>query len=428
MIRTCKVKLSRAHKQEARLLGIIYLCRQLYNAALQQRIEAYQKQGVTLSLFDQEKELTRLRAEEENYKFLTRSMTRLSVLDRLDKAFKGFFRRIKTGEKPGFPRFKGQDRFDTLIFDKIGWKIVDKKLVIRNGTGNSPITLTMRNMRHRQGEIKGLRLVKKANRWWAHFLVDVGEAPKVKTSKNGVGIDVGLRTFATMSDGEQIEHPRFLQKSQDRLRAAQQAISRKKKGSNNRAKAKLALVRAHEKVKNRRKNFVFQTVAGLAAKYDGFAIENLDIQEMTNSKKQPEGLTKKGARGLRRGIMDSAWSLFATQLENKAEEAGFPVVRVDPKGTSQRCSACGSLVRKTLRDRVHECHACGLVLDRDLNAARNILDKAKNNPGCGLAAGSLGGQVDGAEVLKNKNHIQNIPCELGNRILSLNANLLKRGG
>jgi len=399
MIRTCKVKLGRAHKQEARLIGILALCRHLYNAALQQRREAWQRQKVSLSLFDQQKELTQLRVEDEDYRSLTATMTRLTSLDRLDRAFKGFFRRIKRGENPGFPRFKSCDRFDTLNFDKAGWKIKGKKLIIRVGTGNPPIVLNMRNVIHGEGEIRGLRLVKKADRWWAQFLVDIGEAPTVKPSKNGVGIDVGLRTFATLSDGESITHPHFLEKSQEQLRRAHQAVGRKMKGSKNRAKAKAILARAHEKIQNRRSNFIFQTVAALVFNHDGFAVEKLNIQKMKNKKNSPKEIGEKAVRGIRRGIMDSAWSKFMLQLENKAEEAGFPVVRVDPKDTSQMCSGCGSIVRKTLRDRVHECHACGLVLDRDLNAAINILQRAKNDPGCGLATGSADSCVKGAEVL-----------------------------
>jgi len=400
VIRTCKVKLGRAYKQESLLFVLLYLCRQLYNAALQQRIEAWQRQGVSLSLFDQQKELTQLRAEDPEYKSLTVTMTRLTSLKRLDLAFKGFYRRIKTGEKPGFPRFKGQDRFDTLVFDTAGWKIEGKKLIIRAGS-NGPITLTMRNAIYRQGEITGLRLVRRANRWLAHFLVDIGEAPTVKPAKNGVGIDVGIRTFGALSDGsDPIEHPRFLNKSLSQLREAQRVLSRKKKGSRNRAKAKFTLNRVHEKIKNRRSNFVFQTVAALVSEYDGFAVEKLDIKAMTDKENPPKEMSKKGARGIRRGIMDSAWLMFVTQLDNKAEEAGYPVVHVDPRGTSQRCSACGSLVRKTLRDREHECHACGLVMDRDLNAAKNILTLAENNLGCRLVTGSTGSSgVEGTEVL-----------------------------
>ena len=396
MIRTCKVKLGRAHKQEARLDEVLGLCCDLYNAALQQRIEAYKKQGISLSLYDQQKELTLLRGEDPEYQKLTATMTRLTALDRLDKAFKGFFRRVKAGEKPGFPRYKGKDRFNTLIFDTAGWKIEGKKLIIKIKGG--PVVLNMRNKIFRQGEIKRLQIVNRAGRWWAHFLVDAGDVPEVKTSKNEVGIDVGLKDFAVLSTGEVIEHPKFLKQNLEQIKELNRVLSRKKRGSNNRKKAKVKLARAYDKIKNRRRNFICQTVATLMEEHDGFAVEKLDIQGMLDKTQEPEGLGKKSARGIRRGIRDSAWGMFRAQLENKAEEAGFPVVAVDPKGTSQMCSACGYFVKKALKDLEHTCSACGLVIDRDLNAAINILNKAKNDLGCRLAAGSTDGCVKGAEV------------------------------
>lgn len=320
-------------------------------------------------------------------------MTRATSLHRLDGAFQAFFRRVKSGEKPGFPRYRSHNRFNTLTFTAHDWYIDRKKLVLK--IGKEPITFQMRNAIHREGEIKGLRIVKSAARWWAHFLVDIGPTPMVKESRNGVGIDVGLRTFATLSDGTQVEHPRFLQKSLDKLREDGQSVSRKKKGSQNRGKAKLVLARSHEKIANRRRNFIHQTVATLVKQYDGFAVEKLDVREMSNTESEPDGMTKKGARGLRRGIMDSGWTMFGTHLAAKAEEAGLPFVRVNPRGTSQRCSGCGSTVRKTLRDRTHCCVACGLVLDRDENAARNIKQLA-NDLGCRSATRDV--RVKGAEV------------------------------
>lgn len=393
--------MGRAHKQEDRLVDMLGLCCDLYNAALQQRIEAYEKQGVHLSLYDQYRELTPLRADDANYARLLVDMMRLTALKRLDDAFKDFFRRLKKGDKPGFPRYKGKDRFDTLIFLARGWKIEGKKLIIKDGQlkdGKKPIILNMQNSLHLKGEVKELRLVKRGDRWWAHFLMDVGDAPEVKPPKNEVGIDLGLREFATLSTGETVEHPRFLDKSSKMLKRAQHDLSLKQKGSKNRAKAKAKVVRIHNKIRNRRQDFIYQTVATLIKEHDGFAIEDLSVLEMLNKKKPPKAMTKKVARGIRRGIVDSAWSLFLVHLENKAEEAGFPVVRVDPRNTSQMCSGCGTITQKTLKNKIHECPACGLVLDRDLNAAINILNKAKNDLGCRSVAGSGDGPVKGAEV------------------------------
>jgi len=394
MIRTCKVKLGRAPKQEAKLTYVLGLCCDLYNAALQQRRDAWAKQKVSLSYYAQTKELTQLRADDEEYRRLPAQMTRMTSLYRVDRAFQGFCGRCRRGENPGFPRFRSRDRFSTLMFSTQDWRIKGKSLILKNDA--DPIVLQMRNTIHHEGQIKGLRVVRSATRWWAHFLVDVGPTPAVKKSDHGVGIDVGLRTFATLSDGNVVEHPRFLKQSLEQLKSVQQELSRKKRGSKNRAKAKLVVARVHEKIANRRRDFVHQTVSSLVKKYDGFALEKLDVCAMTSTERKVEGLDKKQSRGLRRGIMDSGWSLFGAHLASKAEEAGLPVVHVDPKGTSQRCSACGTIVRKTLRDRVHECFACGLVLDRDENAARNIYDLGLRSASGSAATASC---AEGAEVL-----------------------------
>ncbi len=362
MIRVATLKLRKSANTET-LVNVLWRCRVLYNAALEERIGAWRLCRKSLSFYDQCKELTEVRASEPAYADLDATMTRLTVLRRLDLAFKAFFRRLKADENPGFPRFKGQDRFNTLLFGDTGWKISCGKLRL-SGIGTFRVSGKM----HREGVLKGLRLVKKADRWYAQVLVDVGPAPMVQTSRNGVGIDVGIRTFAAMSDGTCVEHPRFLKKSLNELSDAQRTLASKRRGSSRRRKAKLKLARLHARVANRRRNFVWQTAAALNKRYDGFAIEDLDIAEMAQ-KKENDG---RMARGMRRSIMDSAWAMFGHALACKAEEAGKPLVRVNPKGTSQRCSGCGSIVRKTLRDRIHDCAACGLRTDRDLNAAQNI--------------------------------------------------------
>ncbi len=391
MIRTSKIKLGRSYKQEAKLLSVLESCRQLYNAALQQRIEAYRKQKISLSLYDQYRDLTLLRADDQEFRLLPAEMARLTALKRLDFSYSGFFRRVKRGEKTGFPRFKGKGRFDTLVFGLVGWKIAGKKLIIK--AGPTPIVLTMRNKIHREGEIKGLRIVKRRNRWWADFQVDVGPAPVVKAPRNEVGIDVGLKTFAKLSNGENVENPHFLKKVLPQIKEAQRNLSSKKKGSNNRKKAKHELSRLHAKVANKRQDFIFQTVASLAKEYDGFKVEKLNIVGMLDSTRPaPEGMNKQATRSMRRNIMDASWGMFIARLKDKAEEAGFPVGLVDPKGTTQNCSDCGTLVRKALNVRIHECPVCGLVMDRDENAARNIL-QVENDLGCRSVPKDIGTEV-----------------------------------
>lgn len=391
MIRTSKVKLGRAYKQEGRLLALLESCRQLYNAALQQRIEAYRKQGKSISLYEQHADLVDLRADDPEFRALPSEMTRLTALRRVDLAYSGFIRRARGGKKPGFPRFKGKDRFDTLVFGVWSWKIEGRKLIIK--AGPAPIVLTMRNKIHREGEIKGLRIVKRQDRWWADFQIDVGPAPEVRVPFNEVGIDVGLKTFAKMSDGQVIENPHFLKKALPQIKEAQRDLSSKKKGSNNRKKSKQVLSRISAKVANRRQDFIFQTVAALAKEYDGFKVEKLNIVGMLDSTRPaPEGMTEKNIRSMRRNIMDASWGMFIARLKDKAEEAGFPVGLVDPKGTTQNCSDCGTVVRKALNVRIHECPACGLVMDRDENASRNI-KQAPNDLGCRSVPDEKGTEV-----------------------------------
>jgi putative transposase len=291
----------------------------------------------------------------------------------------------------------------------MGWKIEGKKLIIK--VGPTPIVLTMRNRIHRKGEIKGLRIVKRQDRWWADFQIDVGPATQVKDSVNGVGIDVGLKTFASLSNGKNVENPHFLKEALPLIKEADRKLSSKKKGSNNRKKAKKELSRLHAKVANKRRDFIFQTVAALAKKYDGFAVEKLDIVGMKDATRPaPEGMNKQATRSMRRNIMDASWGMFIARLKDKAEEAGFPVVLVNPKGTSQHCSDCGTLVRKALNIRIHECPVCGLVMDRDENAARNIL-QLSNDLGCRSVSGDT--CISSTEVPVRESHPGN--AELGLR-------------
>lgn len=382
MIRTCTIKLRRGRRRDAaRLDEVLWRCRALYNGALEQRIEDYRKQHKSLSFFDQCKELTALRAEDEHYAALDATMTRLTVMRRLDLAFKAFYRRCKTGEQPGFPRFRGRDRFDTLVFGTSGWKLSGGKLTLK-GIGWFRVAGEL----HREGQPKGLRLVRRAGRWYAQVVLDVGPAPAIIPAKRGVGIDVGIKVFATMSDGTTVAHPRFLRRAAAELRRSQQALSRKRRGSHRRSRAKAELARLHARIANRRTDFVRQAAAALDSCYDGFAVERLAIAQMVEQVESLDGMSRASKRGLRRGIMDSAWGAFTHALACKAEEAGKPLVQVSPRDTTQRCSGCGSLVRKTLRDRVHDCAACGLVIDRDLNAARNINDlgwRSAGSSACG---------------------------------------------
>lgn len=397
LYRTCKVKLGKSPKQEKKLHITLELLRQLYNAALQQRREAWAKQHVSLTEYDKHAELTKVRADDIEFRNIPVETARLTSLHRLALAFQRMFNRLKRGEKPGYPRYKSIDRFNTLFYGRTGWKIDGKKLILVNG--KDPIVLRMRNSIYLTGKIVGFKLVENAGRWWAHFQIEMGDIPEKKEAKRSVGIDVGIKTFATLSDGSVVEHPHFLVSASANLKESQRSFARKKKGSNNRKKAQVRLARLNENIVNKRKNFINQVVANLVKTYDGFVVEELGIREMMSTDTAPSGLGKFGLSGLKRGIIDSSWGAFALHLGSKAEEAGYPVVRVNPGGTSQMCSGCGTIVKKDLGTRMHDCPVCGLLLDRDLNAAKNIFVLGKNNLGHRLTSnGTILSCAVGAEA------------------------------
>lgn len=335
------------------------ISRVLYNLALEQRITTWNQQRKTLSFYNQCKDFTVFRREFPEKFPLPVTCYRLTALKRVHENFQRFFR-----QKKGFPRFKGKGRFSTLVFDRTGWKIRGNKLIIPTLgrftiRGNNP---------YPQGKFLGIRLIKKPSGWWLHLILEIGKSPAVKPTKKIVGIDVGLKKFAFLSDGSSVNNPRFLRKSEKKLVELQRILSRKKKGSNARKRAKESVARFHEKIANQRKEFCHQVSRNLVNNYKGFALEKLNVKGMVEGEKSDKRINK--------SIMDAAWGQFARYLTYKAEGAGKPVVFVNPRGTTQLCSGCGNKVPKTLRDRVHECSACGLIMDRDLNAALNIRNRA----------------------------------------------------
>jgi putative transposase len=196
----------------------------------------------------------------------------------------------------------------------------------------------------------------------------VPREPLPKTGKQ-IGIDLGLRKFLTTSDNQQVPNPRFLRKTEKNLRIEQRKLAKKQRGSKNRAKQKLRVAKLHRKIARSREDYHFKLAHYLVREYDAIHVENLNVKNMIQDGK------------LNKSIHDAAWASFISTLLFKAEKAGKEVVLVDPKNTSQACSNCGSLpeIKKTLKDREHSCD-CGLVLDRDHNAARNVLQKGGERP------------------------------------------------
>jgi putative transposase len=277
---------------------------------------------------------------------------------RLDKAFQAFFRRVKAGEKPGYPRFKGRDRFDSVEFPAYGdgIRLVGAKLRVQH-VGLIKVKI------HRavEGKVKTATLSREAGKWYVIFSCELPDVPIQPHDKPPVGIDVGLESFLTTSDGEHEPNPRYLKTALPELRRAQRAVSRKRKGSRNRRKSKRKLAKIHARVKRLRKEHHHQVALKLVRRFGLIAAERLDVQ----------GMIENGR--LTRSIADAGWAGFLRTLQCKAESAGIAYVPVDPRGTSQRCSRCGATVPKTLWDRWHECRDCGLSVHRDENSAKEIL-------------------------------------------------------
>jgi len=346
---------------------MLWMTRNLYNAALQERKECYDKTGKGIGLYDQMKSLTQIRKDDEDWRGISVFVGR-GPLKTIDLAYKAFFKRCKSGEKPGFPRFKGRDR----------WRVLHLETNYQIRAGNGKWTFLafkglpgrLRIWQHRQipdGAKQLLaRLVRDAKGWKLQVVLDLPNVEPAAVA--GVtGIDVGITHFLTADTGETIPNPRLLRRELKRLRVAQRALSRKVRGSGNRLRQKQRVARLHMRVADRRRDFHYKTAAELIAKGNSIAVEDLNIKGLAKSK-------------LARPVADVSWGQFIFRLESKAESAGLQVHRVDPKNTSQQCSGCGEMVRKSLAVRVHDCPHCGLRLDRDHNAAVNIQKRAGGSP------------------------------------------------
>jgi putative transposase len=357
-------------KRQAQLLTEqLFECCRLYNAALQERRDAYRKCGIGLSCYDQTYQLKDIR--QDGSTGIISFKVAQDVLQRVDRAFEGFFRRLKAGQKPGYPRFKSARRYDSMTYINYGkTPHVDKqgKLILK-GIGH----LKVRWHRAIIGTTKTCTIKREAGRWYVSFSTEA-EADPLPLSAEVTGVDVGLDAFATLSDGTTIENPRYLQRAQARLRRAQRRVARRTRGSHRRRKAVQMLQRAHAHVAQQRRYFHHGEARKLVNRFGLIAVEDLQIQHLvrsaTGTVDQP-GTRVRQKAGLNREILSAAWGMFVIILFSKAAEAGRIGVKVNARGTSQRCP-CGADVPKQLKDRWHLCPTCGLSVPRDQASALEI--------------------------------------------------------
>ncbi|MDA2936442.1 transposase [Patescibacteria group bacterium AH-259-L05] len=381
--RTYKYRLYPTKTQQALLESQLSSCRYLYNHFLEQRKNAYEKDKTTITCFDQIKQIPELKKEKPELHEI-HSQVLQDVPRRLDKSFQNFFRRVQENkkgksQKPGYPRFKGKNRYDSLVYPQSGFELKNNKFcpvksdkvgVKQFNRVNISKIGSVKIILHRpiKGTIKTLTIQRTStHKWYACFSVEINQELPEKTKiesikqEHMIGIDVGLNSFVTTSQQEKIHNPRYLRESEEQLAKIQRKHSKKKLKSKNRQKSRLKIAALHETINNQRHDFLHKLSTSLVNNFQFIAFEKLNIKGLVRNKY------------LAKSITDAAWGKFLQMLTYKAEEAGLYAIGVNPQNTSQMCSGCRERVPKTLAVRVHTCPECGLTVDRDINAAKNIL-------------------------------------------------------
>jgi putative transposase len=366
--------------QKSRLEAVRETCRHFYNDLLRERKEAYELDGVSIT---KNQQLRKVKVEKDTSPYAADIHSHIlqNVVADLDKAFQAFFRRVKSGEEPGYPRFKGRNRFAGFGFKEYGngFKIDGRRLKL-SGIGR----IAVRWHREIEGKVKTARISCRAGKWFVAFACEVEKPEPLPKTGAEIGVDVGLHRLATLSNAEEIGNPRWYRRILRKIRIIQRSIARKTLGGSNRRKVVRLLQRLMVKVANTRKDFLNKFADDLIERFDRIVLEDLRVASL--------------ARGrFALSILDAGWSYLLNRLTHKAESAGREIVLVDPAYTSKTCSGCGAIFEHmSLSDRWVAC-VCGVSLDRDHNAARNILKRglgqslwAPSSPLGGLAQEAAG--------------------------------------
>jgi putative transposase len=373
---TYKFRVYPNKKQIDKFKYILYLSRKLYNAMLEQRKIAYGlnrdfHENLKVDKYAQDMELAELKKYFPEYKEVY-SQVLQNVSGRLDKAYDNFFRRIgekKNGKKikAGFPRFKSRERYNSITYPQSGFKIMDNTHLYLSKIG------TIRMFKHREikGNIKQLTIKRdKAENYFATFVVE-GSANNIKYSEfpyNPLGIDVGLIKLIATTDNDPVDPPKYLRKSEKKLKKAYRNLSRKQKGSVNRMEARVKVARISKHIANQRNDFSQKLSRKIVNNHNFIAYEDLNIENMMKNHK------------LAKSIADASWGELIKNTIYKAERAGKYCIKVNPRNTSKQCSYCGNIIDdQSLDDREYHCINCGLIMDRDDNAAVNVLNAGLKN-------------------------------------------------
>ena len=351
------------------LESTLNVCRNLYNAMLQQRIYAY-KSGKKVNYNSQQDEIPELKNAFPEYRGV-HSQVLQDVAGRLDRAYDSFYRRVKEKKsKAGFPRFKSKDRYNSLTYPQSGFRVLDNGHVMLSKIGE------VRMFMHRPiiGDIKTLSVKRDRVGDWFITITALNGSGIHEVYRNeenlssatikSVGIDLGLKSLITTSEGVHVDPPRFMRKSESNLKRAQRNLSRKKKGSEKRERAKKRVGKIHRKIERQRDDFSHKISKLLISEHNMIVFENLNTAGMVKN------------HHLAKSIVDASWNKIVQYTTYKAESAGAMVVLVDPRNTSKKCCNCGNIKEELkLSDRIYHCNACGLTMDRDENAAINIRNR-----------------------------------------------------
>ncbi|MCX6778180.1 MAG: transposase [Candidatus Micrarchaeota archaeon] len=362
-MRAYKFRLYPSKAQEKTLNSHLWTAKELWNNLLGANKKRYGEEGTFISKLEMQRMVKNSGLH---------SQVAQTLSHRLHNALWRMVKLKKQGKSCGFPRFKSFDRMKSLLYPQSGFSL-GKKLKVTT-FGEIPI----RKHREIKGKIKTLTLKRESSgKWFSIFCFQEEKGQPKQNSGEKVGIDLGLSNFAALSDGKIIGNPRHFRKHEKRLASSQRRLSRCENSSRNRKRAKLKVARVHERIANCRRDFLHKLSSELVNSYSFIALENLKSKEMAK-------------RNFGKSIYDAGWSRFASMLAYKAEGAGCKIEFVNPENTTKECSSCGAVVEKELSERTHACPFCGLFLDRDINAARNILKRA--------TAGTAGSNASGDET------------------------------